>query len=72
MSNPSYRVLGTNTREGVEFYAGESSQEAAEAARDSADYCEEDVVIVGRDGYTKRVHPSTHPQGPADHVNDRT
>ena len=72
MSNSSYRVLGTNTHEGVEFYAGESSQEAAEAARSSADYYEEDVVIVGRDGYTKRIHPSAHPQGPADYVNDRT
>jgi hypothetical protein len=71
MRNPSYKVLGTGTREGVEFYAGESDQEAATIARDSADYCEEDVVIVRHDGYTKRVRPSTHPQGPADYVNDR-
>lgn len=72
MSVASYRVVGTGTREGVEFYAGDSAQRAAEVARESADYCEEDVMLVERDGHTKRVRPSSHPQGPADYVNDRT
>ena len=72
MSATNYRVVGTGTREGVEFYTGDSAQKAAEAARESSDYYEEDVMLIERDGYTKRIHPSSHPQGPADYVNDRT
>ena len=72
MNTANCRVVGTGTRKGVEFYSGPSPQEAADVARTTADTHEESVVFFRRDGSSTLVHPSSHPQGPADYVNDRT